>query len=191
MTDARDPPKVVVTRRMPTSLLQDYARSGKIQLVEFAPAAEGAKARGDDDDKAVDDSIPAPRDWLLKNAAGASGVLVMLGDQVNKELIDAAGQQLKVVSTMSVGYDHVDRKVLKEAGVRLGYSELSLGRCEYIQTVHSRLTSHSTAPNVLNAAVADLTLLLTLMITRQVPKAGRIAREGIWKQSPWSPLAFS
>ena len=50
--------------------------------------------------------------------------------------------------------------------------------------------SDRAAPNVLDEAVAELTLSLALMITRQVPEASRVVREGKWPGSPWSPLSF-
>lgn len=69
---------------------------------------------------------------------------------------------------MSVGYDHVDLPTVKQRSIRLAYT-----------------------PKVLNGAVSDLTLMLILGVTRQVPRATRVVREGQWAQTPWSPLAFS
>lgn len=68
--------------------------------------------------------IPPPREWVLENAKGASGICVMMADKVDDSLLDAgkyryllhtdmllrvtpfapAGPSLKVVSTFSVGY---------------------------------------------------------------------------------------
>lgn len=69
---------------------------------------------------------------------------------------------------MSVGYDHVDLPTIKERSIRLAYT-----------------------PKVLNNAVSDLAITLILGVTRQVPRATRIVRQGKWAQTPWSPLAFS
>jgi phosphoglycerate dehydrogenase-like enzyme len=55
------------------------------------------------------------------------------------------GQQLKVVSTMSVGYDHVDMGAIKKRKLPLGYT-----------------------PDVLTDATADLTALLTLAAARRI-----------------------
>ena len=121
------PPKVVATRRLPTSLLHKHAEAGHIELVEWAPA-------GKDGANDVDASVPASRAWLLEHCKDAAGILVMLGDRVDTELLETAGKQLKVISTMSVGYDHIDIKALKASSVRLGYTpnvltshDLSLG----------------------------------------------------------------
>ncbi|RPD57005.1 hypothetical protein L227DRAFT_587833 [Lentinus tigrinus ALCF2SS1-6] len=100
------------------------------------------------------------RKWLLENAAGASGILVMLSEKA--KLFDAAGPSLRVVSTMSVGYEHADLKELAKRNIRFGYT-----------------------PDVLTDAVADLSIMLALM-------AGRNTKETteIWPNFVWSPFAF-
>ncbi|TBU61061.1 hypothetical protein BD310DRAFT_813704 [Dichomitus squalens] len=102
------------------------------------------------------------RKWLLENARGASGILVMLSEKVDEELLNAAGPKLRVVSTMSVGYEHADLKALLTRGVRFGYT-----------------------PDVLTDAVADLSVMLALM-------AGRNTKETTeaWPNFVWSPFAF-
>ncbi|TFK81194.1 hypothetical protein K466DRAFT_634369 [Polyporus arcularius HHB13444] len=102
------------------------------------------------------------RKWLLENAAGASGILVMLSEKLDAELFDAAGPSLRVVSTMSVGYEHADLKELSSRGIRFGYT-----------------------PDVLTDAVADLSIMLALM-------AGRNTKEtlDIWPNFVWSPYVW-
>ena len=48
---------------------------------------------------------------------GYTGLLVTLNDRVDDALLDAAGPQLKVVSTMSVGFDHLTRPALAKRGI--------------------------------------------------------------------------
>ncbi|THG97880.1 hypothetical protein EW145_g7524 [Phellinidium pouzarii] len=62
------------------------------------------------------------RSWLLENIPGAAGVIVLLSEQVNDELLDKAGPSLKVVSTMSVGYEHLFLPALAKRGIRVGYT---------------------------------------------------------------------
>jgi len=83
------------------------------------------------------------RKWLLENIKGAAGIVVMLSDKVNDELLDAAGNSLKVVSTMSVGYEHVTLSALAKRKIKLGYT-----------------------PDVLTDAVADVAVMLVLMAGR-------------------------
>ncbi|EIN09053.1 hypothetical protein PUNSTDRAFT_102598 [Punctularia strigosozonata HHB-11173 SS5] len=110
---------------------------------------------------------PCERPWLLENIRGAAGVLVMLSDKVNQELIDAAGPSLKVASTMSVGYEHVDLPVVAKAGVRIGYT-----------------------PDVLTDAVADLTVMLALMASRNGGEAVSLVQSGGWPSFSWSPFGL-
>ena len=65
----------------------------------------------------------APRSWLLEHAPGAAALIVTMRDNpVNEEVLKAAGSSLRVVSTVSVGYDHLDTGAIKAAGVRMGHS---------------------------------------------------------------------
>ncbi|KAG7097660.1 hypothetical protein E1B28_004988 [Marasmius oreades] len=107
------------------------------------------------------------REWLLKNIKGAAGVLVMITDIVNEEFLETAGPNLRVVSTMSVGYEHVDLKQIAKRGLRLGYT-----------------------PAVLTDAVADISIMLALMAGRNVNETMAIVREGQWPKFTWSPFAM-
>ncbi|CAD6886191.1 unnamed protein product [Tilletia controversa] len=146
-------PKVVLTRAsLPSPLLRQAHEAGLINLVVNEDSEGG---------------MGAPRDWLLTNARGAHALVVFLSDIIDTELVDHAGPQLRVVSTMSVGVDHVDVDLLRERGIKLGYT-----------------------PTVLNEAVAELSLNLALMSTRNVSRALRVVEGGRWGSNPWTPLAF-
>jgi glyoxylate/hydroxypyruvate reductase len=92
----------------------------------------------------------------------------MLSDQVNEELLDAAGDQLKVIASFSVGTDHVDRDALKKRNIRLGYT-----------------------PTCLTDAVADLTVMLILMAQRRAGESMAMVTKGEWPQMPWHPLLMT
>jgi glyoxylate reductase len=49
------------------------------------------------------DELPPPRDELLRRVAGCDGILTLLTDRVDDELLDAAGPKLRVVSNYAVG----------------------------------------------------------------------------------------
>ncbi|KAJ3481119.1 hypothetical protein NLI96_g7873 [Meripilus lineatus] len=78
-----------------------------------------------------------------------------------------AGPDLKVISTMSVGYEHVDLDALGTRGIRLGYT-----------------------PDVLTEAVADVTLMLALMAGRNVKETAALVDRGEWPKYTWSPFSF-
>src|SRR5215204_5374592 len=58
-----------------------------------------------------------PRDELLRRAAGKDGLLTILTERVDGELLDAAGPQLKIVANHAVGYDNVDLAECTSRGV--------------------------------------------------------------------------
>ncbi|KAG7528526.1 hypothetical protein FFLO_06082 [Filobasidium floriforme] len=111
---------------------------------------------------------PPPRSWVLENIKGAAGICVMMADKANQELLDAAGPSLKVVSTFSVGHDHIDVNALQARDVRLGYT-----------------------PDVLNDAVADLTVMLALMAMRRAKEGMDIVHKSQWPQTHWSPFLLT
>ena len=67
------------------------------------------------------------REELLRRVAGADGIVSLLTERVDAELLDAAGPQLKVVANVAVGYDNIDVPACAERGVvatrRLGEGE--------------------------------------------------------------------
>ncbi|MEZ4637528.1 MAG: hypothetical protein R2873_19175 [Caldilineaceae bacterium] len=95
-------PKVVVTRRVPAEAIELLKQSCDVKQWE-----------SDD---------PIPRETLLEWVAGADGLYCLLTEKINDELLDAAGPQLKVVSTMSVGYDHVDVAACTKRNVAIGFT---------------------------------------------------------------------
>jgi len=107
------------------------------------------------------------RKWLLENVQGASGVLVMLSEKINTELLDAAGPNLRVISTMSVGYEHADLPLLAKRNIKLGYT-----------------------PDVLTDAVADLSVMLALMAGRNARETINLVQSGQWPNFNWAPFAF-
>ena len=54
------------------------------------------------------DDLPPPRSTLLEKVRGVDGLLCLLTDKVDGELMDAAGPQLKVISQIAVGYDNIE-----------------------------------------------------------------------------------
>ncbi|CAL1708787.1 unnamed protein product [Somion occarium] len=107
------------------------------------------------------------RSWFLANLPGASGALVMLSEKINAEALDKAGRTLKVVSTMSVRYDHVDLDAIAQRGVKLGHT-----------------------PDVLTDAVADLSVMLALMAGRNSKETTSIVQNGEWPNFNWAPFSF-
>lgn len=99
-----------------------------------------------------------PRDQLLEQVRGADALLTLLTEQVDAELLDAAGEQLQVVANVAVGYNNVDVGVCRERGVVA-----------------------TNTPGVLTEATADIAMGLILMATRRLGEGERVIRSG----TPW------
>jgi glyoxylate reductase len=105
---------------------------------------------------------PPPRDELLRRVAGCDGILTLLTDRVDEELLDAAGPRLRVVSNLAVGYDNVDVPACARRGIAVGNT-----------------------PGVLTETTADLAWALILAARRRVAEGDRYVRAGKWRT--WGP----
>ena len=101
--------------------------------------------------------IPIPKEKLLKKITDVDGLICFPYDKIDKQIIDTA-KNLQVISTYSVGYDHIDIIYAKKRGIKIGYT-----------------------PDVLTDATADLAITLMLDLLRRVTEGDRIIRNGKWK----------
>ncbi|KAI0000636.1 hypothetical protein BJV74DRAFT_974507 [Russula compacta] len=125
-------------------------------------------ARGDLDIVAWLEDRKCDRSWLLDKVAGAAGVIVMLSEKIDEEFFERASPSLKVVSTTSVGFEHVDLHALHRRKVRLGYT-----------------------PDILTDAVADVSVMLALMAGRNAGACVTLVKEGKWPNFNFAPLLFT
>jgi glyoxylate reductase len=109
------------------------------------------------------DELPPPRDALLAKVRGIDGLLALLTDRVDDELLEAAGPQLKVVSNFAVGYDNIDVPACTRRGIAVGNT-----------------------PGVLTETTADLAFALLMAVARRLPEARDYVREDRWQT--WGPL---
>lgn len=100
---------------------------------------------------------PASLDDMKQHITEAEGLLTA-GGKINAELLDHA-PHLRVVSTMSVGYNNFDLEEMKRRGV-----------------------NGTNTPDVLNDTVADLIISLMLSVARRVPEMDKYVREGRWRR---------
>lgn len=109
--------------------------------------------------------FPPSREELLESVRGAEAIISLVTDRIDAEVLDAAGDQLKVVANVAVGYDNIDLGAAAERGVLV-----------------------TNTPGVLDEAVADLTLALILATTRRVAEGDRFIRTGT--EWIWSPEGY-
>lgn len=105
-----------------------------------------------------DSDDPIPRPELLRRVAGVEALITVSTAPVDRELLDAAGSQLRVVANVAAGFDNVDLPACAERGVTV-----------------------TNTPGVLDEATADVAFALVLMTTRRLVEADRLVRSG----TPW------
>lgn len=106
--------------------------------------------------------LPPTRDQLIERSHGVDGLLCTLTEKVDSELMDSIGSQLKVISSMSVGVDHLD-----------------------VAAATARKIPVGNTPGVLTDATADQAFALMLAAARRITEAERFIRAGKWKT--WIP----
>ncbi|HYY80295.1 MAG TPA: D-glycerate dehydrogenase [Actinomycetes bacterium] len=131
-------PRVLVTRRLPAPVLERLAAACELEVW----SGEGVMSREE----------------LLARVAGRAGLLTLLTDRVDAELLDAAGPGLRVVANYAVGFDNLDLDACTARGVLA-----------------------TNTPDVLTEATADLAWALLLAAARRVAEGDRFLRTG-W---PW------
>jgi glyoxylate reductase len=97
------------------------------------------------------------REDLLRKIRGKEGLLSLLTDTIDREVIDAAGG-LKIIANCAVGYDNIDLGYARKRGIIV-----------------------TNTPGVLTETTADLTWALILAVARMIPQADRFTRAGKFK----------
>ncbi|CDQ21295.1 glyoxylate reductase [Halobacillus karajensis] len=139
-------PKVYITRNLPDEIIEPY--KGDLDI-EMWPEKE----------------VPVDRHILLEHARTSEGLLTMLTDSVDKELLQQS-ENLSIVANMAVGYDNVDVVRARKKNVAV-----------------------SNTPDVLTETTADLTFCLLMATARRLVEANQYIKDNQWKN--WSPLMLA
>ena len=129
-------PSVLVTRRIPSSALTRLEEAADVELY----------SRGD-----------LPHDELIARIAGKQGLLSVVTDTIDRAVLEA-GRELKIVSTIAVGYNNIDIAAAGERGIVI-----------------------TNTPDVVTESTADLTWSLILGVMRRIVEGDRLVRRGQWK----------
>jgi glyoxylate reductase len=135
-------PKVFVTRLIP--------EKGLDRVKEFCEADIWT------------DELPPPRQIILERVRGVDGILSLLTDTMDAEVMDAAGPGLKVISNYAVGFDNIDIPAATKRGIPVGNT-----------------------PGILTDTTADFAFTLLMAAARRVVEGDRYTRAGQWKT--WGP----
>jgi glyoxylate reductase len=106
-------------------------------------------------------AMPPGKDALLARAPELDGLLALLTDPVDADVI-AAAPSLRAISNYAVGVDNVDLAAATERGIPVGNT-----------------------PGVLTESTADLTLALMFGIGRRIAEGDAYVRRGEWRT--WEP----
>jgi glyoxylate reductase len=109
--------------------------------------------------------LDATPERLRELAPGCAAIVADPTVPVGPELLDAAGEGLRVVANFAVGYDNVDVEACRERGIAV-----------------------TNTPGVLTNATAEIALGLTVAAARRAREAEETLRDGRW--TGWDPGAM-
>lgn len=139
--------KIFVTRQIPGDHLEKLKEAGhEVAVSQF--------------------DRPLSEEELVEEVKGTDGLLSLLTDRVDGDLMDAAGPQLKVISNYAVGFDNVDIKAATDR--------------EIVVT--------NTPCDEVNEAVAEHTWALILALARRIVEADESVRRGQYRG--WEPDVY-
>jgi lactate dehydrogenase-like 2-hydroxyacid dehydrogenase len=135
-------PRLLVTRRLP-------------EPVE-------ARARRDYDAAFNAEDVAYGREEMARRAAGMAAILCTVGDDFAASGIALLPESVRILTTFSVGYDHIDVAAAQARGIAV-----------------------ANTPDVLTPATADITILLMLGAARRASEGERLIRADQW--TGWAP----
>jgi glyoxylate reductase len=111
------------------------------------------------------EELPPRREDLLEHIRGVDGLLCLLTDKIDGEVMDEAGPQLEVISNHAVGFDNID-----------------------VPAATARRIPVGNTPDVLTDATADFAFALMMAVARRIPESERYVHAGKWKT--WGPMTL-
>lgn len=140
-----------------------FSRKSVVVAQRIPPKALGfLKSISGFDVEVWNDDKPMPDDEMCQRLGSAYGILLTLESKIQGDLLKSIGPNLKCISTMTVGYDHLDAKALRSLGVRIGNT-----------------------PNVLTDTTAELVVALLLATSRRLIESHKALLNG--EVGKWNP----
>lgn len=134
-------PIVVATRKLPPQAWNELTAQAHVRCWEA--------------------DYPVTREWLLEHIPEANGLYCLLTDRIDQEVLQV-GSQLRVISTMSVGYDHIDIPACTSRNIPVGHT-----------------------PGILTETTADLAFALLMASARRIVEGAQYVQQGQWTE--WKP----
>lgn len=145
MPNSRRKPRVIVTRELSDAVMDRMAELFDAQLNR--------------------DDIAMTHEQLVAAVRDADVLVPTVTDVIDEEVIEAAGDRLKLIANFGNGVDHIDLKAARARGILV-----------------------TNTPGVLTDDTADMTMALILSVPRRLAEGEKLARSGQW--SGWSPGAM-
>ena len=134
----------------------------KVFVTRLIPAAGLDRVREHCDADIWTEPLPPPSDVLRRKVSECDGLLSLLTERIDGQLLDAA-PRLRVVSNYAVGFNNIDVPAATERGIAVGNT-----------------------PGVLTDATADMAFALLIAASRRIVESEKYAVAGHWKT--WEPL---
>ena len=131
-------PKVVVTRKQFTDEMKRLSKVSNLVI--------------------IDTPTPPSNTELKEQIKGATALFAHINDDVSSEIMDAAGQTLKIIAEFGVGYDNVDVNAANERNIAV-----------------------ANTPGVLTETTASFAFTLIQSAARRIAECDRYVRNGKWK----------
>src|SRR5579884_1985532 len=138
------------------------ARKPRVYVTRILPSQGLDIVREHCDATIWQDELPPPHDVLLRETRDADGLVSLLTDRIDGELMDAC-PKLRVVSNFAVGFDNLDIPAATQRGILVGNT-----------------------PGVLTETTADFAFALLMAAARRIVEGVDYVRAGSWKT--WGPL---
>ncbi len=135
----------------------------KILITWPLPEAVMARARASYDVIAHGDNPKITIEELLDTAKKVDALLITLNEKCPAAVIERMPENIKCISTFSIGFEHVDLEACKKRGIKVG-----------------------NAPHGVTVATAEIAMLLLLGSARRASEGERMIRTRSWPG--WQPL---
>ena len=148
MNDGKKTPQILVTRK-----LHDAAEKAMAERYTCIFNPEDKSLTSQD---------------IIRLAKGCDGIITTSFEKYPAEVIAALPASVKILATVSVGHDHIDKRTAKQRGITV-----------------------TNTPDVLTDATADISMLLILGAARGASWGDRMVRENRWPRGQMiAPMGF-
>lgn len=138
--------KILITRKIPRACIDILKKHSNLELI-------------------LKEGDPLTPQELIESIKGVDAIVPVMPDSITKEVIEAAGPNLKLIAHYAVGYDNIDVKTATEKNV-------------YV----------SNTPGDLTESVAEFALGLMFAVAKKIVKSDEFMHQG--KYHFWDPLIF-